>query len=178
MNGKAKCKILKEIRRRIAAENEIPFVTKDCTYQGSCKGTCPKCEEELRYLERQLEKRQRLGKAVAVSALSLSLLAGSVACEPLFEERVGKELEGDVPYSADTTEEMPSPETGIPGALPEVPTTEDLVEFEGEPLPEDTEEPVLLEGDVAYIEPEESEELLLGMLPYTGEDSTETEGDE
>jgi hypothetical protein len=53
MTGKNKCKILKEIRSKIAKENDIPFITKECTYQGQCKGTCPKCEQELVYLEQQ-----------------------------------------------------------------------------------------------------------------------------
>ncbi len=55
MLGRAKCKILKEIRQTIADENDIPYVTRECTYQGDCSGTCPKCESELRYLEQELE---------------------------------------------------------------------------------------------------------------------------
>ena len=50
MKGKNKCKILKEIRQKIADENDIPYVTRECTYRGDCKGTCPKCEAELLYL--------------------------------------------------------------------------------------------------------------------------------
>ena len=61
--GKQTCKILKEIRKQIAEENDIELVVSECTYQGDCLGTCPKCEAEVRYLERELEKRQRLGKA-------------------------------------------------------------------------------------------------------------------
>ena len=56
--GKQTCKILKEIRKQIAAENDIKLVIEECTYQGDCLGTCPKCEAEVRYLERELEKRQ------------------------------------------------------------------------------------------------------------------------
>ena len=61
MIGKDKCKMLKEIRREIARENDIQMVIEDCTYQGRCKGTCPKCEAEVAYLEEQLEKRKNLG---------------------------------------------------------------------------------------------------------------------
>ncbi len=75
--GKKTCKILKEIRKQIAEENDIEFVTSECTYKGDCKGTCPKCEAEVRYLERELEKRQRLGKAAAVAGLSVGLMAAS-----------------------------------------------------------------------------------------------------
>ena len=75
--GKQTCKILKEIRRQIAAENDIQLVIEECTYKGDCLGTCPKCEEEVRYLERELEKRQRLGKAAMVAGLSVGLMAAS-----------------------------------------------------------------------------------------------------
>lgn len=86
MNGKSKCKILKEIRTRIAAANDIPYVTSQCRHQGECRGTCPKCEQELRYLEQQLDRRKQLGKVVTVSALALSLTAGAVGCVPLTDE--------------------------------------------------------------------------------------------
>ena len=82
MNGKTKCKILKEIRARIARENDIPYVTSQCKHQGACRGTCPKCEQELRELEQQLAKRRSLGKAVTVSALALSLTVGAIGCVP------------------------------------------------------------------------------------------------
>ena len=75
--GKQTCKILKEIRKQIAEENDIELVISECTYQGDCLGTCPKCEAEVRYLERELEKRQRLGKAAVVAGLSVGLLGAS-----------------------------------------------------------------------------------------------------
>ena len=75
--GKQTCKILKEIRRQIAAENDIKLTVEECTYQGDCLGTCPKCEAEVRYLERELEKRQRMGKAAVVAGLSVGLLSTS-----------------------------------------------------------------------------------------------------
>ena len=58
-NGKEICKILKEIRQRIAEENDIELITSECTYKGDCQGTCPKCEAELRYLEQELERQQK-----------------------------------------------------------------------------------------------------------------------
>ena len=58
MLGKRKCKILKEIRQRIADANDIEYVTRECEFQGECRGTCPRCEAEVRYLEEQLERRR------------------------------------------------------------------------------------------------------------------------
>ncbi len=72
--GKRTCRILKEIRRQIAEANDIEYVVEECQYKGDCKGTCPKCEAEVRYLESQLHKRQMLGKAVVVAGLSLGVI--------------------------------------------------------------------------------------------------------
>lgn len=72
--GKTTCRILKEIRRQIAEANDIEYVVEECQYKGDCKGTCPKCEAEVRYLESQLHKRQMLGKAVVVAGLSLGVI--------------------------------------------------------------------------------------------------------
>ncbi len=86
MNGKSKCKILKEIRRQIAAENDIEFVTAECKFQGNCAGTCPKCEAEVRYLEQELQKRRRAGKAVAVAGIAAALIVTASGC---IEPRTG-----------------------------------------------------------------------------------------
>ena len=80
MNGKSKCKILKDIRRQIAQDNDIEFVTSECRYQGECSGTCPKCEAEVRYLEQELAKRQNAGKAIAVAGIAAALVVGASGC--------------------------------------------------------------------------------------------------
>lgn len=79
MLGKQKCRILKEIRQRIADENDIPYVTRECSFQGECKGTCPRCESELKYLERQLALRASLKKSVTVAALCAGMAGLSFA---------------------------------------------------------------------------------------------------
>ena len=126
MKGKERCKILKEIRREIAEKNDIEFVTSECKHKGDCLGTCPKCEEELRYLERELEKRQRLGKAVAVAGLTVSLTLSSAGCvdmgttagDMLPDTGIEQiELEGDlvaweVPQISSITEENVMAELG------------------------------------------------------------------
>ena len=40
--GKRICQALKELRKRIADANNIPFEMEECTHQGDCPGTCPK----------------------------------------------------------------------------------------------------------------------------------------
>ena len=82
MQGKQKCRILKEIRQRIADENDIPFVTQECRHQGNCSGTCPRCESELRYLEQQLAQRAAGSPSAAESRccmLPLSEASGEYA---------------------------------------------------------------------------------------------------
>ena len=59
MTGKEKCKKLREIRKEIANQNNIDLQTEDCPHQGDCPGTCPKCEEEVRYLEQEIEKKKK-----------------------------------------------------------------------------------------------------------------------
>ena len=69
MLGKDKCRILRTVRRMIAEANEIPFDSPDCTQEGPCLGTCPKCESELRYLEQQLQKRRAEGREIELAEL-------------------------------------------------------------------------------------------------------------
>ena len=74
-NGKNICKELKAIRRRVADENNIPLEQHECTYEGPCDGTCPRCEAEVKYLEQELHRRMTLGKAAAVAGVALSMAA-------------------------------------------------------------------------------------------------------
>ncbi len=99
-NGKSICKQLKEIRRRVADENDIPLEQHECTYQGECDGTCPRCEAEVQYLEHELHRRMTLGKAAAVAGVTLSL-ASFASCAT--EGEVEEPLAGIVVYPEDTT---------------------------------------------------------------------------
>ena len=80
MQGKEKCKALKEIRKQIAENNDIKYVVEECKHKGDCKGTCPRCEAEVRYLEKELEKRRVLGQKVAIAGVSLGIAATFSAC--------------------------------------------------------------------------------------------------
>ena len=126
--GKQTCKILKEIRKQIAAENDIKLVVEECTYQGDCKGTCPKCEAEVRYLERELEKRQRMGKAAVFAGMSLGTLFAATSCN----HPVPEPLAGEVMHTPDSTE-MPNDS------------------ISNDSIPSDA---YLLEGDVLAPEPD------------------------
>ena len=73
--GKQTCKILKEIRKQIAEANDIELITSECRYKGDCRGTCPKCEAEVRYLEQQLHNRLLAGKTIALAGISAGIIS-------------------------------------------------------------------------------------------------------
>ncbi len=90
-HGKNICNQLKEVRKRIAEENDIPLETEECTYKGECRGTCPRCEAEVRYLENSLADRLRLGKVATVAGLALGLATTTVQaaeCNPAIPSKV------------------------------------------------------------------------------------------
>ena len=59
MNGKVTCEALKKVRKQIADANGIPYEPAVCNHKGNCPGTCPACEAEVRYIERELTARKR-----------------------------------------------------------------------------------------------------------------------
>lgn len=81
MKGKDKCKLLREIRQKVASDNDITLITNECTFKGECKGTCPKCEAEVRYLERELERKRHMGQFITIAGLAISSTIGMASCE-------------------------------------------------------------------------------------------------
>ena len=157
--GKEKCRILKEIRAEIAKANDIEWITSECKHQGNCKGTCPKCEQEVRELEEALAKREALGKKVAVVGISAAISLAVTGCDPRTMTTDGVEpVQGGMTISSDAA-------TGE--ALTEV--------SDGEMLP--------IEGE--FLPPESDTVLVKGELPIPGgetesptdtdEENTETE---
>ncbi len=143
MKGKERCKILKEIRQKIADENGIEFITSECKHKGDCLGTCPKCESEVRYLERELERKQRLGKTIAVAGVAASLVLTGVGCA---DENLGNELGGDIAVENIQGDLRPGTESDEPD-----------VEVE-------------LDGDIPYIDENGNEALNPDIqLPTPGE---------
>lgn len=80
MKGKQRCRILKQIRKEIADANGIEYVISECPHKGDCAGTCPKCESEVAYLERELEKRRQTGKKVAIAGIAAAAVISSAGC--------------------------------------------------------------------------------------------------
>lgn len=132
MNGKSKCKVLKDIRKKIAEANDIAYVTSDCKYKGECSGTCPKCEAEVRYLEEELAKRKNLGKIVAVAGIAATLVVASAGCDLTIPNQTA-----GAPLARETTSQTAETQ----------PTTTEYEELMGEPV---------LMGDMPMPEDEQS----------------------
>ena len=73
--GKSTCKLLKSIRQQIADANGISYQPKECHHKGDCTGTCPACEEEIRYLERELKARKGNGFGMQVAGIAAGICA-------------------------------------------------------------------------------------------------------
>ena len=153
--GKRICETLKGIRRDIAVANEIDYQPTECKHEGDCAGTCPKCESETRWLERQLRARQALGKAVTIAGLSVALGAMS-SCN-----LTGQRTAGDVPNTNDSSFCSPvdkdnySPEGDVPMQGPHD-TIEPIMPMDKPQTlsnkGNDDEEEFQLEGEVAVDE--------------------------
>ena len=73
--GKSTCKLLKSIRQQIADANGISYQPKECHHKGDCAGTCPACEEEIRYLEGELKARKGNGFGMKVAGIAAGICA-------------------------------------------------------------------------------------------------------
>lgn len=101
MSNKEKCRKLKSIRKEMADQLGVDLKQTECTYEGECSGTCPKCKNEENILNKVL-----LSGAAIVTGTMLA------ACAP--DEVIG----GDVlPDPDDYTIENPSPDSGEDYAL-------------------------------------------------------------
>lgn len=55
-DGKTQCERLKQIRREIGLRNGIEVEERECSHQGNCPGTCPRCEADVAELSKQLNR--------------------------------------------------------------------------------------------------------------------------
>ncbi len=160
MNGKKRCELLKSIRCKIAKENGLRYTLSECTFQGKCKGTCPKCEAELRQLTNDLEKLRQGGKRVAIAGIAAAMVATSAAgCTPK-----------DPPNNEHWEVEGKDFTLGF---IPETELTGDIAYEEEVDLSADGEFPESsTEGKIA-LEEEPEEEYLTGDIVLSPEEDTQ-----
>lgn len=126
---KEKCKRLKAIRKKLADGLGIDLKQRECTFEGECRGTCPKCRQEEEALNRAL-----LGKAAAVAVSAGIMLTG---CQG----------ETGNPFGLDFLKDGKWEET-----TGEAPISEELLGNMTPPLEE-----LELDGDIMMLPPEESD---------------------
>lgn len=72
MDVKERCNILRNVRFRVASQNGIKYQPHECTFEGRCIGTCPKCEEESRYIMNELRRKYKEGQSIHIDPTSLA----------------------------------------------------------------------------------------------------------
>jgi hypothetical protein len=105
MGSKERCNTLKAIRKGLADKLGIDLHQSECTFEGECSGTCPKCAHEEKILNSALLKKG----AIALSAVTLTTaLAGCTPQDVMGDVQIidqpqveapddgGEELAGDV----------------------------------------------------------------------------------
>lgn len=67
--GRKICNALRAIRIKIAKENGISYMDDECTSKGPCRGTCPRCDAEIYYLNEELRKKRERGEKIIISGI-------------------------------------------------------------------------------------------------------------
>ena len=77
--SKITCETLKAIRKQVADVNGIVYTPAKCDFEGVCAGTCPACEQEREYIEKQISLKRKAGEIVKIAGL----VAGLTTLAPL-----------------------------------------------------------------------------------------------
>lgn len=109
MKRKDICKHLREVRCAVASANDIDYTPAVCTHEGDCAGTCPACERELRYIERQLHRRRAMGRIVTVAGLAL----GAASFMPMQAQQVMPDIPAVQPVQAKLVDAAPGDTTAV-----------------------------------------------------------------
>ena len=164
---KEKCKELKKVRAKIAADLGVELHQTECTYEGYCSGTCPKCKSEEMKLNMAIMKKQlesadikRRAAAAGITTMAALCLTGCSVTDgfaPTNESRID-EMDGDVLYIEDSDENIGEGTGVIPGHGTDENEDDELegdVMYIGDEDGTDENEDDELEGDVMYIGDEE-----------------------
>lgn len=143
MKGKEICRYLKNIRRQIAESNHIALDIPECTFEGECRGTCPRCEAEVGFLERALAQKSGWQQALSVVGVATGLAVGTIGCSP----QTPGEVSVPEPRQTPVTHDVSAFTGSLPADSTQTPIAEDFdVKEQGV-----IEWPILL-GEVPFIE--------------------------
>lgn len=166
MDHKERCKELKGLRKVLADKLGIDLHQRECTYEGECSGTCPKCAKEENILRKAL-----LSGTVALTAVTLSACGPETdgGEQPTAKERIEARKKAD---GCKTTKENKNDNNGKKGTKNGGEDPEPLAGDVAEPEPdliEEGEEPYYideLEGDVEFKF--QDDEILEKCRTYSG----------
>lgn len=97
--NKEKCRKLKQIRKRMADTLHIDLHQRECTYEGPCSGTCPKCKQEEQQLNQAILKKTALAAGVVTMTVGLTGCVIETEGIPIFHHATTEEvLAGEVEY--------------------------------------------------------------------------------
>lgn len=107
--GKEMCEVLKSMRKKLAEQYGLVYEPTECHHEGSCQGTCPRCDAELRDLQRQLEEK-------GVPHVEFDDMMNAEV-EKLYQKQMNKLQEqlNEDNKTIDITEGMPGPPILPPG---------------------------------------------------------------
>lgn len=154
MTHKERCSVLKKVRKTIADNLGIDLHQTECTYEGECSGTCPKCAKEEKILNKALIS----GTAIASS---VALCACNVVAEPVDNKSDKDKDKGSKRSESKGKSGKTKNSKELTDRLESLFSLKDDVDdvLEGEALP--------IDGDVSYVpDPNDYE----GGLGYYGED--------
>lgn len=170
--GKSKCDYLKKIRENIAKHYGIPFQTKECGFEGECKGTCPKCEQEVRYLEMELLKMGVLKKSLTL-ACALPVMASAVgSAEAPLKGMMAPAVEATdfAPLEKKIVRQNLSPASlqhqGEEGEIPPPPPFPPPPPAPPIPFPFPHDDYIEIEGDIAPPPPPIPDDIVIGDIDY------------
>ncbi len=113
--GKKVCEKLKEIRVEVARANDIPYEPAECHHEGDCSGSCPQCEAEVRYLERQLDLKRVVGKAAFFGmAVGVAMAVESCGMRTVGEADITGMLEDVDTAKVDSAQKCPANTIDMP----------------------------------------------------------------
>ncbi len=161
---KEKCRELKAIRAKMAEDLGIDLHQRECTYEGYCSGTCPKCKQEELQLNAAILKKQlseadmkRRVAAVGLTTVAAVSLSGC-NLNNLSWETEGVAQQPDT-YTGDEIGELEGEPITIEGDIEYIPTEETV----------ETETVEELEGDVVCIPTEETESTATEIWEFEGD---------
>ena len=70
--GRRKCSALKEVRARLADVLGVELNQRECSFEGECSGTCPKCRQEEGILNKALLSKGLLAAGAVGVAVGLT----------------------------------------------------------------------------------------------------------